>query len=72
MKARESYIELEELNHKLNALLEAMKLGNMRLILDILIGLVPEYNPSQEVEDWSCSSWHVYSGGGSDTKSASH
>ena len=72
MKARESYIELEELNHKLNALLEAMKLGNMRLILDILIGLVPEYNPSQEVEDWSCSSCHVYSGGGSDTKSASH
>lgn len=51
MKVREAFLELEVLNHKLTALLSAMKLGDICLILDILVDMVPEYHPSQEVED---------------------
>lgn len=53
MKARESFVGLDELEISLRQLLQAISRSDVEAIRHILGDLVPEYSPAKDIVDWA-------------------
>ncbi len=53
MKARETFIGLDELENDLGELLQAISRNDAQATRRILAQLVPEYSPAKDIVDWA-------------------
>jgi FlaA1/EpsC-like NDP-sugar epimerase len=53
MKARETFIGLDELENDLSKLLQAISINDSKATRRILGQLVPEYSPAKDIVDWA-------------------
>ncbi len=53
-KARESHIDLAEIEPRLQHLMKVIAENNLSMTKKILADLVPEYTPSAQLVDWTC------------------